>query len=229
MQEILQGILPEWEKALRDEFRKDYFCRLLSFLESEVKSGKVVFPRAAAFLEIFKRCDLNQVRVVILGQDPYHGEAQATGLAFAVPNSLQKKPPSLQNILKELQSDLNLSVDTAKSDLGSWVDQGVFLLNTVLSVRKDEAFSHRDKGWECFSDRVVEILNAEQRSLIFILWGAAAQKKKSLLNLERHFVIESAHPSPLSSYRGFFGSKPFSKTNSLLVETLKERPIEWRL
>lgn len=227
MQQFFHRILPEWKKHLEPEFEKGYFKQLIQFLENEIHSGKTVFPPNLAFLKAFELTDLPQVRVLILGQDPYHGEGQATGLAFAVPNELKKKPPSLQNIFKELQSDLAVNLDPKKSDLRPWIAQGVFLLNTVFSVRKDEAYSHREKGWEQFSDRVVEILNAQERPLIFILWGAAAQKKKSFLNLSRHYVIESAHPSPLSSYRGFFDSKPFSKTNKLLEEKIHDTPIRW--
>ncbi len=170
---------------------------------------------------------LDAVRVVILGQDPYHGPGQAIGMSFAVPNALQPKPPSLKNIFKELESDLATRIDPARSDLSGWAAQGVLLLNSVLTVEAGEPLSHRDQGWEKFTDHVMEILNRRERGIVFVLWGAAAQKKKTMIDLSRHVVIESVHPSPLSAHRGFFGSKPFSKANEALTSRLGMPAIDW--
>jgi len=219
--------LPKWEKKLSPEFELPYFLNLIRFLKAEGDEGQIVYPKPEDIFRALSSLELDQVKVVILGQDPYHGEGQATGLSFAVPNHLRLKPPSLQNIFKELQSDLGLEdFDKTHSDLSGWVEQGVLLLNTVLTVRKDQAFSHREKGWEQFTDRIIQVLDERKEPLVFILWGAHAHKKKALLKSGRHSIIESAHPSPLSAHRGFFGSRPFSKTNSLLA-VLGKPPIDW--
>jgi len=223
---FLDHLPKKWKAGLNSELELPYFLKLTSFLESEKKLGKVIFPKPEHVLSALKELDIDQVSVVILGQDPYHGENQAIGRSFAVPNSLRIKPPSLKNIFKELESDLNVLTDQTQSDLSGWVQQGVLLLNTVLTVEKNQAFSHREQGWEKFTDRIIEILDERKDPIIFILWGAHAHKKKVLLKSGRHFTIESHHPSPLSAYRGFFGSRPFSKTNSILKK-LGKREINW--
>jgi uracil-DNA glycosylase len=209
---------PEWEKP--------YFRELQNFLQEERDSSVPIFPPESLVLRALQMLDYEEVRVVILGQDPYHGAGQAIGLSFAVPTELRPKPPSLVNIFKEIASDLQVTPDVTKSDLLGWVDQGVLLLNTVLTVRANEAFSHRKKGWETFTDRIISELGARESPLVFVLWGAAAQKKKGLIAGRGHLILESAHPSPLSAHRGFFGSKPFTKINAWLVSRRLE-PIDW--
>lgn len=219
----VQALPEHWNKALSQEYNKQYFLELNQYLEEEYQRHSV-FPDKTNIFRAFQDLDIPQVRVVILGQDPYHGEGQAIGRAFAVPQNLQKKPPSLKNIFKELYSDLNLSPAPFDSELQSWAQQGVFLLNTVLTVRSGEAFSHKQKGWEIFTDKVLEILNSQSTSLHFVLWGAAAQSKKALITGPQHKVWQSAHPSPLSASRGFLGSKIFTKINQELGPS---RAISW--
>lgn len=216
-----------WKNRLQSEVNADYFKALTKFLVSEYNSKQVIYPERTRVLRALQEVDYEQVKVVILGQDPYHGAGQAIGLSFGVPNTLFPKPPSLQNIFKEMKDDLGVEIPKEKSDLTGWARQGVLLLNTVLTVRHAQAFSHRDKGWEQFTDRVIMQLNERQRPLIFILWGASAQKKKQILTNRNHFILESAHPSPLSAFRGFFGSKPFSKVNEIFANRLQESPIDW--
>ncbi len=211
---------------MADEKDKSYFRELTKFLNQEYASGQTIYPDRAHILRALQQLDYDDVRVVILGQDPYHGPGQAIGLSFAVPKELRVKPPSLVNIFKELASDLKVEIKGASSELTGWERQGVLLLNTVLTVRASQAFSHRDKGWETFTDHVISALDAREKPLVFILWGAAAQKKKALLTSGRHLVVESPHPSPLSASRGFFGSRPFSKTNALL-EKLGQPTVDW--
>jgi len=187
-----------------------------------------VFPAQDRILAALQAVDYEDVKVVILGQDPYHGDGQAIGLSFAVPNALRVKPPSLKNIFKEIASDLQCSLDIQKSDLSGWTKQGVLLLNSVLTVRRSEAFSHRDHGWEKFTDRVIQLLNDRKSPIVFLLWGAAAQKKKKLLTNSTHFILEAAHPSPLSAHNGFMGCQHFSKTNQFL-KSLGKTPIDWKL
>ena len=221
-----RGLPILWRERLSQEWDKPYFLQLLSFLEEQRALDVAVYPAASDVLRALQLLDYDRVRVVILGQDPYHGAGQALGLSFAVPESLRPKPPSLVNIFKEIASDLQVKPDIAKSDLLGWVDQGVLLLNTVLTVRANEAFSHRKQGWEIFTDRIISVLGAREKPLVFVFWGAAAQKKKALLSDRGHLVLESAHPSPLSAHRGFFGSKPFSKANAWLIAHGLE-PIDW--
>ncbi len=219
--------LPEgWRKRLSNEIRKDYFQALTEFLKNEARAQAVVYPSIENRLRAIQSLDLPDVKVVILGQDPYHGENQAIGLSFAVPNSLFPKPPSLQNIFKEIRSDLGVALPEGLSDLSGWVAQGVLLLNSVLTVRKDEAFSHREQGWENFTDEIIRALNERETPVVFLLWGAAAQKKKELIRGTHHFILESAHPSPLSAYRGFLGNRHFSKTNAIL-RRLCRGEIKW--
>jgi uracil-DNA glycosylase len=222
MEKLPQG----WIEKLAPLKKEPFFLKLQQFLDTEFKNGKTIYPEKKNIFRALEALDLPNVKVVIFGQDPYHGPEQAIGLSFAVPNSLKKKPPSLKNIFKELESDLGVSIDPTQSDLSGWVEQGVLLLNRVLTVEASEPLSHREKGWEEFTDRVVSILSERKQPIVFILWGSHAQKLKSLIDLDRHLVIETPHPSPLSSYRGFFGSKVFSRTNELLVQ-LGQSPIVW--
>ncbi|MEK6658630.1 MAG: uracil-DNA glycosylase [Campylobacterota bacterium] len=214
-----------WREVLFDEFQKPYFKTLKEFLVEE-KQNHTVYPHGSNIFAAFNNTPFEHVKVVILGQDPYHGVNQAHGLAFSV-NDGVPFPPSLQNIFKELRDDMGC--DMPKSgNLTGWTKEGVFLLNTVLTVRASEANSHKSRGWEIFTDSVIRLLSEQKESLVFILWGAPAGAKASLIDAKKHLILKSPHPSPLSSYRGFFGSKPFSKTN----EFLKERglqPIEWCL
>ena len=211
-----------WDTILKDEFKKDYFKKLSIFLNEEVKH-KTIDPKSIDLFKALKLTDYNDVNVVILGQDPYHGENEANGLCFSVNHGIQT-PPSLQNIFKELKSDLNITRED--TDLSDWAKQGVLLLNTVLTVEKDKAFSHRGKGWEIFTDKIIEKLNEKDDPIVFILWGSAARSKKTLITNKKHMIVESAHPSPLSYYRGFEGSKPFSKTNNLL-KSVNKKEIKW--
>jgi len=217
-----------WRELLKQEADAPYFKSLTHFLRDEYKSGKTIFPARPNILRALQSLDYKDVRVVILGQDPYHGEGQAMGLSFAVPNTLRIKPPSLNNIFSEIETDLSQKVDRTQSELTHWVEQGVLLLNTVLTVRKGQAFSHREKGWEEFTSRVIRLLGERPEPLVFILWGSPARQKKALIAGKHHRIVESAHPSPLSAYKGFFGSRPFSKTNNLLKE-LGRPPIEWHV
>ncbi|MBS1983459.1 MAG: uracil-DNA glycosylase [Bdellovibrionales bacterium] len=218
---------PGWRALLAPERDKEYFRKLTQFLNAEYKAKRQIFPPRQFILRALQAVDYEQVKVVILGQDPYHGPGQAVGMSFAVPNELQPKPPSLMNIFKEIASDLGVTMDRNGSDLSGWAEQGVLLLNTVLTVRAAQAFSHRDKGWETFTDEIIRKLNDRPQPIIFLLWGSPARKKKELITNRQHLILESAHPSPLSAARGFFGSKPFSKINELLVKKLKAAPIDW--
>ena len=211
-----------WKPFLKSEFEKPYFKELSEFLHSEYES-KTIYPKKELVFSAFTT-DLNEVKVVILGQDPYHTPGAAMGLAFSVPNS-QPIPPSLINIYKEIDSDIGNHINS-RGSLKSWQKQGVLLLNTVLTVEAHKPKSHSGRGWEIFTTEVIKYLNETRPHLVFILWGRDARNKKSLIDTSKHLVLESAHPSPLSAYAGFFGSKPFSKTNAFLKEHgLKE--IEW--
>ena len=212
----------KWDEILGEEFKKDYFKELVSFLNEENKT-KIIFPEEKNLFRALKLTDYDKVKVVILGQDPYHGEGEANGLCFSV-NSDVKIPPSLQNIFKELKSDLN--IERTNTDLKDWAEQGILLLNAVLTVEKDKAFSHRGKGWEIFTDKIIEKLNEKEDGIVFVLWGNAARSKKTLLTNKLHKIVESAHPSPLSYSRGFKDSKPFSKVNDLLRSMGKDE-IKW--
>lgn len=220
-----------WRDILGHEWSKTYLRALNDFLDLERAAGQVVYPRAEWIFRALQLVDYKDVRVVILGQDPYHGEKrgviQANGLSFGVPSELTPKPPSLKNIFKEMQVDLGLVDPHPASELTGWAEQGVLLLNTVLTVRRGEAFSHRGKGWETFVDAVLAALNLRPEPIVFVLWGAAAQEKRRLLTETRHRILESAHPSPLSAYRGFFGSRPFSKVNQILVDHWGQQPLDW--
>jgi uracil-DNA glycosylase len=217
---------PVWREKLKSLTSEVFFKKLTQFLKEEYQAKKIIYPARENVLRALQELDLPKVKVVILGQDPYHGPRQAIGLSFAVPNDLFPKPPSLKNIFKELQSDLQISLPEGKSDLSGWVKQGVLLLNTVLTVEAATPLSHRDQGWEAFTDRVLSELNARENPLVFVLWGSHAQKLKAKIDLKKHAVLESVHPSPLSAYRGFFGSKVFSKINQKLIQ-FGETPIDW--
>tara|TARA_R110000868_G_scaffold132380_3_gene343204 strand:- start:27810 stop:28484 length:675 start_codon:yes stop_codon:yes gene_type:complete len=218
-------ILPScWESALSRSISSESFQSLTQFLNHEYEA-KTIYPKSEHIFEAFHACPLEKVKVVILGQDPYHGEGQAHGLSFSVMPDVPI-PPSLRNIYKELSSDLGIATPT-HGHLKKWAEQGVLLLNNVLSVEQGKAGSHHKKGWEKFTDDVVEVLN-QREGLVFILWGSPAQKKARAVSKDRHLVLESVHPSPLSSYRGFFGSKPFSKTNDYLIAH-GQKAIDWRL
>lgn len=214
-----------WKKVLLDEFQKPYFETLKAFLLEE-KKHFTIYPSGANIFSAFDHTPFDKVKVVILGQDPYHGTGQAHGLSFSVQEGVPY-PPSLQNIFKELHDDLGCPIPQ-NGTLSAWANQGVFLLNTVLTVRAGEANSHRGQGWEIFTDEVIKRLSAQKEHLVFILWGSPAGAKASLIDAKKHLILRSVHPSPLSSYRGFFGSKPFSKSNDYLIQT-RQQPIQWCL
>jgi uracil-DNA glycosylase len=215
-----------WLQKLQPEFDAPYMAALRQFLAGEREAGKHIFPRASEWFHALNTTPLDQVRVVILGQDPYHGEGQAHGLCFSVQAGVPP-PPSLVNIYKEMKSDLGID-PPRHGHLESWAQQGVLLLNSVLTVQAGLAASHQGKGWERFTDAVIREVNALPRPVVFILWGSYAQKKASFVDGTRHLVLKSVHPSPLSAYNGFFGSKPFSKTNAFLIAQ-GQHAIDWRL
>ncbi|MCC2678305.1 MAG: uracil-DNA glycosylase [Pseudobdellovibrio sp.] len=213
-----------WRKHLAKEFGESYMKHLITFLAGEYKKNKIIFPSVENYFAALDLVDVEKVKVVILGQDPYHGENEAHGLCFSVQDGIAI-PPSLRNIFKELKNDVGC--DAPKSgDLTTWSKQGVLLLNSVLTVEKDKAASHQGKGWEQFTDKIISVVNDHTEKTVFILWGAYAQKKAAFVDRNRHLVIESPHPSPLAAHRGFFGSKPFSKTNEWLRANGKE-VIRW--
>ena len=224
-----------WKKALKEEFTKPYFKELATFVREEYKKG-TVYPPAKFVFRAFDLTSFDKVKVVILGQDPYHGPGQAHGLCFSVPEGISA-PPSLQNIYKEIESDLGLRHPVSKSgllgdglaksgNLEHWAEQGVLLLNATLTVRARQAGSHQHKGWEQFTDAVIKTLSNKREHLVFILWGRYARERRKLIDGTRHLILESVHPSPLAAYGGFFGSKPFSKTNAYLKK-YGELPIQW--
>lgn len=221
-------IEPSWKEALQEEFGKDYFVKLTEFVKAEYKSG-AVYPRPAFIFRAFELTPFDKVKVVILGQDPYHGVGQANGLSFAVPPGV-RLPPSLQNIFKELESDLKPSQQgrtlLKTGDLERWAKQGVLMLNATLTVRAATPGSHQNRGWEQFTDAVIKALNDTCEHLVFILWGNYAKQKGAHIDRAKHMVIESPHPSPFAAHAGFFGSKPFSKANKYLEEQGK-KPIDW--
>lgn len=212
-----------WKEALTEEFEKPYFKELTEFVRGEYLSGKV-FPPPKFIFHAFELCPFDTVKVVILGQDPYHGDGQAHGLSFSVPEGVHI-PPSLQNIYKEMAGDVGGSIPT-HGNLESWAQQGVLLLNATLTVRAHTAGSHQGKGWEEFTDAVIRTLSQKKEHLVFLLWGNYAKKKRELIDSEKHLVLEAAHPSPFSAYNGFFGCKHFSKTNTYLKKHDSE-PIYW--
>ena len=216
-----------WDSLLSPEAEKEYYRELRTFLKSEyLKSGVPIYPNMNDIFNAFKYTDYNDVRAVIIGQDPYHNEGQAHGLCFSVKKGVQK-PPSLNNIFKELQSDLGFT-PANHGELTSWAKNGVMLLNSVLTVRAGNAGSHRNKGWEIFTDNAISLLNQRKEPIVFILWGSYARAKKALITSPQHFVLEAAHPSPLSAYNGFFGCRHFSKCNEFLKSVGKPE-IDWEI
>ncbi|MBC8265698.1 MAG: uracil-DNA glycosylase [Flavobacteriales bacterium] len=222
---IKPQIETSWKTILSDEFNKNYFLELKQFLLDE-KKQHTIFPKGKDIFNAFNYTPLNKVKVVILGQDPYHGIGQAHGLSFSVPDGM-KQPPSLKNIFKEIASDLKLPIPET-GNLSTWAKQGVLLLNATLTVRAKEAGSHQKKGWEQFTNSVIQEISEKKEGVIFLLWGRFAQDKAELIDKNKHYILTSPHPSPFSAYSGFFGCKHFSKTNKLLTEQgLKE--IDWKI
>ncbi|ANB57940.1 uracil-DNA glycosylase [Anoxybacillus sp. B7M1] len=215
----------DWAPLLEEEFQKPYYIKLREFLKAEYQT-RTIYPDMYDIFNALHYTPYKQVKVVILGQDPYHGPNQAHGLSFSVKPGVPL-PPSLLNIFKELQDDLGCYIPN-NGYLVKWAQQGILLLNTVLTVRRGEANSHKGKGWEIFTDRVIELVNSKQEPVVFILWGRHAQAKKELITNPAHYMIEAPHPSPFSAARGFFGSRPFSKTNAFLKKTGRE-PIDWQI
>ncbi|MHB9140130.1 MAG: uracil-DNA glycosylase [Victivallaceae bacterium] len=215
----------DWKALLQNEFSSSYFAKLRDFVAQEMSLNQV-FPPKANIFAAFKLTPCSKVKVVLLGQDPYHDDGQAHGLCFSVMPGV-KLPPSLRNMFKELESDLGIPCSD-NGNLEHWARQGILLLNTVLTVRAHEAASHQGQGWESFTDAVIRTVNARAEPAVFVLWGGHAQKKANLIDGSRHVVISGAHPSPLSAYRGFFGSRPFSKINQALTQ-LGHSPIDWKI
>lgn len=222
----MSTIQNDWLDAIGDEFKKPYYKELYQFVKSEYSSS-IIYPPAEDVFNAFHFTPLSKVKVLILGQDPYHNERQAHGLCFSVLPDQTDIPPSLKNIYRELSDDLGCYIPN-NGYLKKWADQGILLLNTVLTVRAHQANSHQGKGWEQFTDAVIRAVNEEDRPIVIILWGRPAQMKKKMLTNPKHLILESSHPSPLSAYRGFFGSRVFSKTNAFL-EANGIEPIDWQI
>lgn len=212
----------KWDIVLKDEFHKEYFKKLGTIVKKEYKT-KIVYPKYENIFNALRYTDYDEVKVVILGQDPYHGENEAHGLSFSVLPGV-KRPPSLNNMFKELNDDLGIV--RTQNTLTDWTQQGVMMLNSIMTVVKDKPLSHKGIGWEIFTDTIIQKLNEREDPVIFVLWGGYARSKKALITNRRHFIIEAAHPSPLSAHRGFFGSKPYSKIKTILKRLGKEE-IDW--
>lgn len=215
-----------WLNVLKPDFQSDYFEYIKSTLRKEKEAGNTIYPPGSQIFNAFNHTPLNNVKIVIIGQDPYHGPKQANGLSFSVRKGI-KQPPSLQNIFKELQEELNISYPQ-HGDLTKWADQGVLLLNAVLTVRANEPRSHRGIGWEQFTNRVIQLVSEQKEGLVFLLWGKDAQEKAQLIDQDKHFILKTSHPSPYSANKGFFGSGHFQKANEILKSIGKE-PIDWSL
>ena len=233
-QEKTGQLHPSWQAVIGDEFNKPYMQELRTFLSQEKAAGKTIYPPSPLIFNAFNHTPFDAVRVVIIGQDPYHGEnkgqAQAHGLSFSVPPGLDL-PPSLQNIFKEITADLNIKMSpriNQSGDLTPWANQGVLLLNATLTVEQAKAGSHQNKGWEQFTDVAIAALNAQRENLVFVLWGSYAQKKGAFIDAQKHLVLKSVHPSPLSAHRGFFGNHQFSSINQYLIQH-GQTPIHWQL
>ena len=222
---MIADIEESWKEVLKNELEKDYFIKLTEFVKNEYAT-KVIYPPQSQIFSAFDYTSFHDVKVVIIGQDPYHGEGQANGLSFSVANDV-KIPPSLRNIYKELKTDLGIE-ESVSGNLESWAKQGVLLLNATLTVEASNAGSHQKKGWEEFTDTVIKLLSEEKQNIVFILWGSYAQKKGVKIDRTKHLVIETAHPSPLGAYRGFWESKPFSKTNEYL-KSKNIQEINWKI
>ncbi len=216
-------IAPDWKELLAEEFEADYFARLTEFVRAEYGSH-TIYPKGANIFRAFDKCPLDSLKVVIIGQDPYHGEGQANGLCFSVGDGVQF-PPSLVNIFKEIESDLGVPVPES-GNLDRWAEQGVLLLNSVLTVRAGVAASHAGRGWERFTDAVVKAVASHKQGIVYMLWGSYAQKKASEVDSSRNLVLRAVHPSPLSAYRGFFGCRHFSQANDYL-QSIGKSPIVW--
>ncbi len=226
MEQFCRQLGPTWRTHLNSEFDKEYMASLRAFLQKELDNSKTVFPKENEFFLAFNKTPLDKVKVVILGQDPYHGEGQAHGLSFSVKEGV-RIPPSLKNIYKELGSDINFATPD-HGCLQKWAEQGVLLLNATLSVESGLAGSHQNRGWETFTDKVIHILNNQRDNIVFLLWGSYAHKKGASIDTSRHLVLKAPHPSPLSAYRGFLGCQHFSKTNKYL-KSVGRVPIDWNL
>jgi uracil-DNA glycosylase len=222
---MLDDITNSWKIHLKGEFEKDYFKKLTALVERE-RNVHTIFPPEKLTFAALNKTELEETKVVIIGQDPYHNHGQANGLSFSVAKGM-KLPPSLKNIFKEWQSDTNSSIPSS-GDLNAWAEQGVLLLNATLTVRAHEPGSHQKKGWETFTDKIIELISENCKHVVFILWGNFAQKKITLIDEKKHFIIKSVHPSPFSARNGFFGSKPFSKCNEYLTSVNKKN-IDWNL
>jgi uracil-DNA glycosylase len=217
---------PSWQAAIGDELHKPYMEALRDFLKQEKAAGKTIYPPGPLIFNAFNHTPFEKVKVVIIGQDPYHGLGQAHGLSFSVPKGVDL-PPSLQNIFKEIAADLNIKM-SRNGDLTAWADQGVLLLNATLTVEQAKAGAHQNKGWEQFTDAAIAALNQHREHLVFVLWGSYAQKKGDVIDAKRHLVLKSVHPSPLSAHRGFFGNRQFSTINQYLIDH-GQAPIDWQL
>jgi len=218
---------PSWLEVLQDEFGKDYMVKLREFLKQEQAAGHKTYPKNTDIFNAFWKTPFNDLKVVILGQDPYHGPGQAHGLSFSVQKGIAP-PPSLKNIYKELLTDIPGFQIPGHGDLTEWAEQGVLMLNATLTVRADSPASHQKRGWEEFTDKVIKTISDKKEGIVFILWGSFAQAKAELIDQTKHFIIKSPHPSPFSADRGFFGSKPFSKTNEILRKEGKKE-IDWQI
>ena len=216
-----------WKEILKNEFTKPYFLEVVTHLKIERTAGKIIYPPGPLIFNAFNQTPFSKVKVVILGQDPYHNPGQAHGLSFSVPNGI-KPHPSLMNIYKEIQQDINIPMPAAYGNLTKWAAQGVLLLNAILTVRANEPASHSKIGWMDFTDTVIKKISDEKKGVVFLLWGKFAQEKQMLIDETKHFVLKAAHPSPFSADKGFFGCKHFSKTNKILTDQAME-PIDWKL
>jgi uracil-DNA glycosylase len=216
-----------WKESLSKEFNKSYFKGIVAFLKTEKMQKKTIYPAGSLIFNAFNLTPFNEVKVVLLGQDPYHGYGQAHGLCFSVPEGIQP-PPSLINIFKEIQSDTGIGMPVKYGNLTKWAEQGILMLNAFLTVRANEPLSHSKIGWEEFTNNVIQLLSEKKEGLVFILWGKFAQQKQSLIDETKHYVLKAAHPSPFSADKGFFGCKHFSLTNEYLMKNGKN-PIDWKL
>lgn len=216
-----------WKRALQNEFREEYFRDIVQFLKNEKKSGKIIYPPGPQIFNAFNSTPFDRVKLVILGQDPYHGPGQAQGLCFSVPAGI-KPPPSLVNIFKEIRTDLGVTMPDGYGNLGAWTEQGVLLINAALTVRANEPLSHAGIGWMRFTDAVIRLLSEKKEHLVFLLWGKFAQEKQVLIDGSKHLVLKAAHPSPFSADKGFFGCRHFSKANEYLAKNGID-PINWQI